>query len=121
MEDWGIVEDATRAEVGHAGAEAAVVRSRNSAVAGRDVMGVAGTDSEEGLLVMVGHCGHGDPVDAGPGRCMGGAEGHWTRGREEARCQELIEVVDGRATVSGFDLGFLQPVNSRSSARPASC
>lgn len=81
-----IVEGATRAEVAHAAGELAEGRNRSSAAAGRDVVGVAGTGSTEGLLVVVGHCRHEDLVDAGPGRCMGDAEGRWRREREGAHC-----------------------------------
>lgn len=75
-EDWEIGEGETRAEVGHAVGELAEGRIRNSAAEERDVMGAAGTDLEEALLAMVGHCSHEGLVDAGLERCMGDAEGH---------------------------------------------
>lgn len=49
-------------------------------------MGVAEIGLGEALLAMVGHCRHEGLVDAGPGRCMGDAEGRWRLGHEKACC-----------------------------------
>lgn len=53
MEGRGIVEGAKGVEVGSAVGGLAEGQSRSSAAAGRDVIGVAGIDWEEGLLARV--------------------------------------------------------------------
>lgn len=83
------MEGETRVEAGCAAGGLAEGRSRSFGAAGRDVTGVAGTGLEEDLLARAGHCRsvvHGDLVGAGQECCMGAAEEHWRRGREEARC-----------------------------------